>query len=52
MEWFNLSPGREIGILKEAVKEAILEGEIANEYEQAKDFVIKKATKMGLQLAK
>lgn len=52
MEWFNLSPGREIGILKEAVKEAILEGEIANEYEQAKDFVLKKATKMGLQLSK
>jgi tRNA nucleotidyltransferase (CCA-adding enzyme) len=52
MDWFNLSPGREIGILKEAVKEAILEGEIANEYQQAKDFVLKKAAKMGLQLAK
>ncbi|WP_026977807.1 CCA tRNA nucleotidyltransferase [Flavobacterium tegetincola] len=49
MELFNLQPGREIGTLKEAVKEAILEGTIANEYEAALEFVIKKALKMGLK---
>lgn len=49
MELFNLKPSREIGILKEAVKEAILEGEIANEYEAAYDFVLKRAEKMGLK---
>ncbi|MEZ4853436.1 CCA tRNA nucleotidyltransferase [Flavobacterium sp.] len=49
MELFNLKPGREIGILKEAVKEAILEGEITNEYNAARQFIIKKAEKMGLQ---
>lgn len=49
MELFNLKPSREIGVLKEAVKEAILEGEIANEYQSAYDFVIAKATKMGLK---
>ena len=49
MELFNLKPSREIGALKEAVKEAILEGEIANEYEAAYDFVLKRAEKMGLK---
>ncbi|MVO10959.1 HD domain-containing protein [Flavobacterium sp. TP390] len=49
MSLFGLQPGREIGTLKEAVKEAILEGEIPNEYEEALAFVIQKAKKMGLQ---
>ena len=49
MEMFNLKPSREIGVLKEAVKEAILEGEILNEYQSAYDFVLKRAAKMGLE---
>jgi tRNA nucleotidyltransferase (CCA-adding enzyme) len=44
---FNLKPSREIGILKEAIKEAILEGEIANEYDEAYEFMLKKAAKLG-----
>jgi len=51
MEIFDLKPSREIGILKEAVKEAILEGEIPNEYQAALDFVLQKANKMGLKKA-
>lgn len=51
MELFNLKPSREIGVLKEAVKEAILEGEIPNEYQAAYDFVLKRAEKMGLKKA-
>lgn len=47
---FNLQPSKEIGMLKEAIKEAILEGEIANEYQEAYDFMLKKATKMGLKI--
>lgn len=49
MEIFNLKPSREIGVLKESVKEAILEGVIPNEYQAAYDFVLKKAEKMGLK---
>jgi tRNA nucleotidyltransferase (CCA-adding enzyme) len=50
MELFNLKPSREIGTLKEAVKEAILEGEITNDYESALAFVLKKSAKMGLKV--
>lgn len=49
MTMFNLQPSREIGVLKEAVKEAILEGEIPNEFQAAYDFVLEKAEKMGLK---
>ena len=52
MEIFDLKPSKEIGMLKEAVKEAILEGEIPNEYQAAYDFVLKKAQKMGLKAIK
>lgn len=48
MSLFGLKPSKEIGVLKEAVKEAILEGEIQNEYQAALDFVLQKAKKMGL----
>lgn len=48
MAIFNLPPSREIGLLKEAIKEAILEGEIANEYEEAYHFMMKKAGLLGL----
>jgi tRNA nucleotidyltransferase (CCA-adding enzyme) len=49
MTLFNLKPSREIGILKDAIKEAILEGEIANEYDEAYEFMLKKAAKFGLK---
>ncbi len=49
MEIFGLKPCREIGVLKEAVKEAILEGIIPNEYDSALDFVLNRANKMGLK---
>lgn len=48
MEIFNLKPSREIGVLKEAIKEAILEGEIPNEYQAAYNFMMKRAEKIGL----
>ncbi|MBQ0908096.1 HD domain-containing protein [Flavobacterium sp. F-328] len=48
MAIFNLKPSMEIGRLKEAIKEAILEGEIPNDYQAAYDFMLIKAAKMGL----
>ena len=48
MQLFGIKPGKEIGILKEKVKEAILEGEIENNPEQAKNFVLREGSKMGL----
>jgi tRNA nucleotidyltransferase (CCA-adding enzyme) len=44
----NLKPSREIGVLKEAVKEAIMEGEIPNEYQAAYEFVLRRGAKLGL----
>lgn len=49
METFDLKPCREIGLIKDAIKEAILEGEIANDYQEAFDFMIQKAADIGLK---
>src|SRR4030095_10323770 len=41
MQVFALKPGREVGIIKTAIREAILEGEIANNFEEAYEFMLK-----------
>jgi hypothetical protein len=46
---FNIGPGREIGILKNAIKEAILDGEIPNAFDPAYDLLLKKAAELGLK---
>ncbi|NDV44405.1 CCA tRNA nucleotidyltransferase [Flagellimonas sediminis] len=50
METFNLKPSKEIGIIKDAIKEAILEGEIPNEYEAAYQFMLEKGKSMNLKV--
>lgn len=52
MQVFNIKPSREIGMIKNAIKEAILEGEIPNEYEAAYTFMLKKGKELGLQTTK
>ena len=48
MKFFNLKPSKEIGLIKEAIKEAILEGEIPNEKEAAFEKMKEEGKKLGL----
>ena len=48
MQLFNLKEGKEIGILKTAIKDAILDGEVKNDKEDALMFIIKKAKELNL----
>lgn len=49
MEIFDLPQGREVGILKAAIKEAILDGIIPNEHDAAYKFMLEKAKEMNLK---
>jgi putative nucleotidyltransferase with HDIG domain len=48
MEIFNIPPSKPVGILKNMLKDAILDGEISNDYDSAYDFMLKKAKEIGL----
>lgn len=50
MQTFNLQPSKEIGIIKDAIKEAILEGEIPNDYEAAYQFMLEKGKQLNLKV--
>ena len=49
MKTFNLKPSKEIGIIKETIKEAILEGDIPNDREAAMALMLKKGLALGLK---
>lgn len=48
MQMFNLKPGKEVGILKTAVREAILDGHISNDYNEAVKYLKNQAEKLGI----
>lgn len=50
MEVFNLPPCKEVGIIKTAIREAILEGQLTNEHDAAFAFMLEEGKKLGLNI--
>jgi len=48
METFGIQPGKNVGIIKNAIKDAILDGDIENDYDQAYQFMLDKGKELGL----
>jgi poly(A) polymerase len=48
METFSLEPCREVGIIKDAIKDAILDGIIHNDFNEAFEYMLQKASELGL----
>ena len=49
METFGLTPGRNVGIIKDSIREAILDGKISNSYKEAYNFMLQKGEELNLK---
>ena len=49
METFKIGPGKEVGLIKNAIREAILDGVITNDYQPAYDFMLEQGVAIGLK---
>ncbi|MDB5246657.1 MAG: tRNA nucleotidyltransferase [Segetibacter sp.] len=49
METFGLTPGRNVGLIKDAIREAILDGIISNSYQEAYNYMLKKGEELNLK---
>lgn len=49
METFGIKPSREVGIIKNSIKEAILDGDIRNDHDEARHFMLEKGKELGLR---
>jgi hypothetical protein len=52
MEIFGLKPSKPVGIIKDAIKDAILDGVIPNNYDDAYEFMLAKANELNLKPVK
>ena len=52
MEMFDLKPSQEVGVLKQTIKDAVLDNKVPNEREALIELLKKKAADMGLTVAK
>ena len=48
MQTFNIKPSREVGIIKDAIKDAILDGVISNNYDAAYQLMLEKGKALNL----
>ncbi len=49
MQTFGIAPGKQVGLIKDAIREAILDGDIANNYEAAYQLMLQKGAEYNLQ---
>jgi hypothetical protein len=52
MQTFGISPSKEVGIIKDKIKDAILDGEIRNDYDEAHAMMLKLGAELGLNPVK
>jgi poly(A) polymerase len=52
MKTFNINPCKEVGIIKTAIREAILDGKIGNNFEEAEKLMLEEGEKIGLKAVK